>query len=257
MKKATVKFTKVDNKIAEGYLVETIDDVLTVKKFAEQRAEGLMRKFSLSGESSNRLDHMLHGVHPLEKAFGRLAIAYGLTQETNALFCIPNAMQQYISTLSHFVVKGETAFINKDFGIVGVKDYLEIVEAEPVDNIEYATRFVCPDGTKVIVLENDWEIPNESFRMFAKIDGKASMILELGLVPDIRLKQMLETFKNKGGDTVFVYTTGMGLEQMYNYSKIAISVGLTNFIFKFSISQSDGVKGFISHLSKWAKVKVL
>ncbi len=51
------------------------------------------------------------------------------------------------------------------------------------------------------------------------------------------LEEILRKFKHNSGKFVYVYTTGIDVDQMYNYVKSMISCKLLNLIIHFSDTQ--------------------
>lgn len=106
------------------------------------------------------------------------------------------------------------------------------------------------ENSKYINLENDPKLEIFTMDELSKIDENYSHILNLRHLSDNALRNTLKRFVKNGGDTVWQYTTGGDVEQMYSYSEIAIKAGVQHFIFYFNSGENEKIKDFISWLKR-------
>lgn len=116
---------------------------------------------------------------------------------------------------------------------------------------------VINDKTQYINLENDPHLEEHTRQYLGQRDPKFSYILNLGGYSKDALVQVFTEFKAKGGKTVYVYTTGMNVPQMYEYFDAAQKAGLHDFEFHFNAFITDRIQGFIEHIKTRANVTIL
>jgi len=136
-------------------------------------------------------------------------------------------------------------------------EFLTILESEEIDDIPYGSKIVIRENTKYLNLENAWELEYDATEWLWKKDRNFSYITEFGLLPEHGLKCQMEKFIENGGEHLYIYTTGRGIEQMYNYSKIALEVGIKSFVFNFHLGTNDKINEFIEWLKSHSKVEIL
>ena len=258
MKQATVKYDHSDN-ISCGILLESIDDLNEYKKIVRNAEHSTMVKFVKSNEPAERLDHVLYGLRPIEKALGSLAVMKGTLKGDNPIYHLGDCGDQYLIGLIKIINEGEKVFINPNGGYCSLKSgSINVLSVEEIDHYSNDVHYYIDKKSKVINLENDAEIEYEAREYMNKnFNRNYSFITELRLLNDRKLKQIFNEFTKIGGNTVYIYTTGRDVEQMYNYSKCAIECGLDKFIFQFNSGMDDKIKEFVSWLKQRAKVKIV
>ena len=142
-----------------------------------------------------------------------------------------------------------------------MEDSLEILEVleDNLTKIEAEASYSVRKDSKVINLENDWCLEDEAISFMNKRFGhyKYSYIKDLRTTSEGSYKSIFKKFKEQGGEYVYVYTTGIDVEQMYKYSLHALTAGLKNFIFQFTAGLDEDIQKFIDWLSARAKVEII
>lgn len=250
MKKAKVKYPYSED-LSEGILFESIDDIKIIEKELKKSEESVIKKFAMSGEPSSRLDHIINGFKPLEQVIASHACLKSSINEDNPIFYLRQASTLYLKTLVSTLKSGYKMFMNVNGGLCPCDDYLEIVETSEFKEFYNKPKTYLLKGSKVINLENDFELERDAVDYMYKRFDKFSYITELSLISKFHLKRILKSFFDNGGEFVYVYTTGRNIEQMYMYSECAITQGLKKFIFHFNCGEDSEIKKFI----KWLKSK--
>lgn len=260
MKKVRVKYIHTGD-IDEGILFESLDDINYLRPALKKAEAGVLTKFVKSEESPERLNHIVEGFKPLEKCIANLSILHGMCYNVNTIYTLGNSSETYIKSLSSQLEKGRQVFQNSNGGLCPVEFSLEILEVleEGLNKIEDEATFKIKKDSKVINLENDWSLEgkavdymNKRFKPYT-----FSYIKDLKSTRECQYKSIFKEFKNQGGEYIYVYTTGIDVEQMYKYSIHALDAGLNKFIFDFNKGLDKDINKFINWLSQRAEVEVL
>ena len=110
------------------------------------------------------------------------------------------------------------------------------------------------ENTKYINLENDPKLEKYSENYLKDKDVNYSYITNLSSHTNNQLKAIFKEFISKGGTTVYVYTTGMKIQQMYDYFNTAVDTGLSSFEFEFNSEITTDIKLFIDYAKERAKL---
>ena len=254
MKRATVKYHQRDDKATIGTLIESIEDLKEFQVLIESAAHNTSVKFIKSGEPPERLNHVSGSLRGIEKGIGALALNKGWMEENSPILHLGYASQMMITSILCFVAKGESVFVNEKGGICPM-DSLELIGVEIVEAI-FTPQPTLRSG-KVINLENDpeLEMPAWNFMENELKDKNFSYITELRLYDGKRLERTFKKFMEGGGDTIYVYTTGQDVDQMYEYSQAGLSAGIRKFIFQFKFGTDPNIDRFLEWLGHRANVQ--
>lgn len=262
MKTARVILTYLDNTEAEYYFIENEADLKEYAAFTMNIAERASREVLNSGVSINKFDHLIPSqsaeggimTMALIKAKGnRLKNDLSLAEPDEEFFSIWNnplwhvfpAALQKIDIMRSSLTKGEKLLVNRCGGITPVFDGTKIVEIYDKELEDGIPKDIIKKATAYIVLENDYVLPRESERYLKAVDPNHSTIFNLrGRFH--YLEDRLKKFMDNGGHTVFVYTTGMDVKQMYDYTKIILKVGLKNLVFHFNTGLTDDIQEYLN-----------
>ncbi len=264
MKSVKASYIGQSEKPIEGFLIEDSNDLEEYFKIIENNSLSCMTKMLTSKESIDRMDHVVPGMRPLEKALGALAVTrakLGLFGTNNPIFQVQGSAETMKHGMRLFIVKGQSLFVNRNGGYTPItKGVVEIVER--IENVQYKDKAKTPHipnrKTKVINLENDYEMEDYSHNFITNYlnDTSYSIVYELRLWTKNELINIFKDFIKQGGETIYVYTTGRDVEQMYEYSSAAIEAGLQDFRFCFNSGTDKDIDNFVSWLSERAKVKL-
>ncbi|HSE99778.1 MAG TPA: hypothetical protein VLA48_02690 [Nitrososphaeraceae archaeon] len=260
MKKVKVKYIHTGD-IDEGILFESLDDVKYIKEALKKAENGVITKFAKSGESAERLDHIIGGFKPLEKAIASLSCLTKLTHDINPIYSLGNSSGIYLKSLTSQLMQGREVFQNKNGGLCPVEFSLEVLEVleDNLSKIEDDPTYSIRENSKVINLENDWYLESKALDYMNKRFGNYtySYIKDLKTTSEASYKYIFKKFKEQGGEYIYVYTTGIDVEQMYEYSFHALDANLTKFIFDFNRGLDKNIQKFIDWLSERAEVEVI
>lgn len=261
MLKATVNY-KWENKQVEGYIIETFDDIEKLENFAHESGKKVVEKMLKTDLPVESFDH-LHSGPGLQGGLTYSSyLRSRLKSGVNPIREVDNVVFDYLGTAENILSDMDVpVFINSVGGLTPVtKDIIEIIESTPIEEIPISRpQPLIRKKTKVINLENDPELENVSkdyMENFLK-DNKFSCITEMRDFNYNELVEIFNDFKNKGGEIVYVYTTGGDVQQMYEYSKAAMESGLKEFIFDFNSGMNNDIKNFISWLSANVDVRLI
>jgi hypothetical protein len=153
------------------------------------------------------------------------------------------------------VANGETILVNNVGGYCTYDpDYYTIIN---VRETEIPKNYVINEGTKYINLENDPELEQHAIDYLERVDQNYSYITNLASHDYHSLVEIFGEFLKAGGDTVYVFTTGMNVEQMYEYESAARHAGIRKFEFEFNSGINNDIQKFIDYLKPLANVKIL
>jgi hypothetical protein len=257
MKKVRVKYI-MQNAEATGLLLEASDLKVLSAKLKESEL-GVMKKFIKSGESVGRLDHIVYGFQPIEKAIALLACTKANVLGTNPIYMLGDCSEAFLNTALTMIARQGSVFMNSSGGLCPVDGTLEILEVlEETNDFEKQVKFWMGKNSKVINLENDFEIERASREYMRNRFGENyAYIVDMKALPEREFIKIFTNFVEEGGKYVYVYTTGIDVEQMYEYSKYALQSGLRDFIFDFNCGIDKNIQKFIDWLSERANVEII
>lgn len=260
MKTATVKYPHVlqgENPLVKGIIVESADDIKLIRPELESAERGVLNKFVKSNESADRLAHIVSGFQPMERAIATLSISRGTLRGQNPIYLLGEASATYITTLLKLLAKGYTVFLNPSGGMCVLDETFEIIESEDFAGFTKEAKYYIGKDSEVINLENDFELEDEATDFMRKNFKNYSYIKDMKVLSEYQFIQIFKEFSDQGGTTVYVYTTGMDFEQMYEYSRYALKCGLKQFIFDFNSGLDTEIRKFVAWLKERAEVRVL
>ncbi len=254
-----VSYIHLKNKpLRDGIILSDMKDVVSFVKFADGKVQQAMTKLIKSGVTPDRYDHIVGSLGFIEKAVATTAVVKAGLENRNPLYEMGNARDMFVNGLIHMVSSRGAVFINENGGYSPVDELIihETKEIGSSDEIPVPVRYKIGEKTKVINFENDITIESAAdVYMRVKFQGKYSYIKEMRLLTKWQWEDVLKQFKDAGGDTVYVYTTGRDVEQMYEYSNHALDAGLKKFIFHFNEGTSPGITTFLEWLNVRAVVE--
>jgi len=159
---------------------------------------------------------------------------------------ITDSMAEKLLNMSRSLDEGEILLVNEVGGYCTYKDDYHTILTEG----EYLVpdTYTIKKNTKYINLENDPDLEQHTIDYLNKVDENFSFVLNLREYPYARLTNVFKEFMENGGDTVYVYTTGLDVPQMLDYSAAIIDSGLKKVVFEFNCGKNDRHDGVIEHL---------
>lgn len=255
MKKAIVRYVMSKNVEVEGIIIENEQDLSLLEKDSIKDANRITHKFVKSNYEKFDI-HFTGSLPNSQLALGVMAELKSLHNGKNPIHNLGYAVKRKIQTVKRILSKGQIAFLNPAGGvtsidgenIVLVKKMEEVTDMNPVEPVLVV-------GSRVINLENDCQLEKNAIEYMKNNYFQYSYITQLREYSDSELKEIFVRFKENGGETVYIYTSGYDVPQMYDYSKLAIAAGLNHFIFEFTAGHNKKINRFLKDLGGIAKVE--
>jgi len=259
--------------VAEYIMLENRDDLQAYAELLDNAGKQQITKCLNSPLFPQHVDHMLGardaGSQLLAVAY-YTASAHSLTHPephilNNPIYRIGEAAARKVQQLGKIIDAGNIPLIGSAGGYMWHDpprtEILEVYDKKPSSG---APADVRRTGAKVIVLENDWNLPKESRRYLERVYGKTQLGQgKFSIVYDLRghshdeLLDELKAHKLGGGDTVFVYTSGLDVPQMYDYTEAIIEAGIKGLVLYFTGDEPKDFDKYLAHFQGRLTIIVL
>lgn len=178
------------------------------------------------------------------------AVIEASSKGNNPIFNIDSAIHRKFLNFTNILVEYGSVLVNKVGGFCPyMPECHEIVSQHPHSfNKNKFDNVVLNDNTKYINLENDPMLEEHTINYLSSIDPHFSSIVNLRKFSVDELTTIFKEFKAKGGETVYVYTTGSDVPQMQDYSQAIINAGLKRVEFEFNAGFNDELNKVIDKL---------
>lgn len=114
-------------------------------------------------------------------------------------------------------------------------EHLEVVEVGEVIEELRQPKVFLKAGSKYLILENDLELETKAIEICSReFDENFSSIVDLRSISPEELRRHFNKFIKLGGIGLYVYTTAWDIEQLYQYTQIAIQCGFKILAFTFA-----------------------
>lgn len=240
MKRITVK--TIFDEVGEYLMIDTPETLSEYNALLEQTTTDKISSVLASKVAPDRWDHMCGD------SLGGSLLAAGWSQayvegNSNPLLNMVAHALQNTSVFTTAIANGETILVNDKGGYCYYDpNYHTIIDSS--DNIT-PTNYFIPKNTKYINLENDAELELKAIKYLDDVDPNYSYITHLASFDIPQLIEIFTLFKQAGGEVVYVYTTGINVSQMFDYTEAAISAGLLRFEFEFNAGMDDAIQEFL------------
>lgn len=245
----------------EMYLIENDDDASEYFRFNNNMAAKCFDHVLKHRLPIEKFDHMGWGYGTVESSIMMLALhrakhnkidvdRQGRSIWNNPLYQIFPAAAEKEFSIRKFYNEHGAILVNKSGGFMPLgRDQYTILETYDTVIHSKAPEDELNEGNKWIVLENDYSLPVESRKFLEKMDPNFSIVFDLRGHKEDRLVKTFEYFKKHGGEVVFVYTTGLDVEQMYEYVRCMKKADLNTLKFYFNTGRNPDIDKFL----EWAK----
>ena len=197
-----------------------------------------LTKLIKSKESVDNWDHY----QPSANAGAlRLAIGMSKVDGVNPIYSVDkyqcSISQNKLNTLlehGNVLINGVGGYTHYD------PEYMVVLskkEMKPIDQLK--NFYHIPSGTKYLNLENDPELEEYTQNTLSTIDVDFSYVVNLRSFSKERLEEVFTEFVSKGGQGLWIYTTGSDLEQLQDYVILASRVGIKKYYFTFNSGISE------------------
>lgn len=169
------------------------------------------------------------------------------------VFEIDKVMFKKFLNMAKYIANGRKVLVNRLGGYCPAPEDATFEFEEEID-LSFVPTYFINENTKYINLENDPKLEKYSENYLKDKDVNYSYITNLSSHTNNQLKAIFKEFISKGGTTVYVYTTGMKIQQMYDYFNTAVDTGLSSFEFEFNSEITTDIKLFIDYAKERAKL---
>jgi len=157
--------------------------------------------------------------------------------------------EKYANMTKH-ILNGETIIINPLGGYCFLSDDMTVTDEKEYVDIVDKTTYKIADNASYLNLENDAELEKTVIDFFDKHGAEQSYVLNLRNFDIGDLTKIFNEFAENGGHTVYVYTTGMDVDQMYDYSKALIRSNIDEILFDFNSGINDDINKVVAFLQE-------
>lgn len=246
MKQVIVK-DKFDT-IIDYTMLENIDDLLEYQESINRKVTETISRLLRSDGGPERWDHMIG--RDDEGGVMSAAIATANIRGGNPVYLAGELVNEKLRSFLRIIDGGEIILVNERGGYCTLTEgYHTIVEQNEVSS-EPKPSHVIPKNTRYINLENDPDLEQHTIDYLEKVDPFYSHITRLRNYSPMKLREVFKEFMANGGTHVYVYTTGIDVDQMMLYSRAIIDSGLKTVEFEFNAGMTDGIDGVIEFLRK-------
>jgi hypothetical protein len=261
MKTVKVTLPHLGNQVVEMYLIENEEDASEYFSFNKNIAAKCFDHVLKHRLPIENFDHMGFGYGTVESSIMTLALhraksnkidvdKQGRSIWNNPLYQLFPAAAEKEMHIRRFYDEHGAILVNKNGGFMPLeRDQYTILETYDTVIHSKAPQDEMNEKNRWIVLENDYMLPQESQTFLQKMDPNFSIVFDLRGHKEDRLFKTFEWFKKHGGEVVFVYTTGLDVEQMYEYTKCMKKAGLNTLKFHFNAGRNPDIDKFL----EWAK----
>lgn len=208
-----------------------------------------INKVMHSNVSVERWDHLLSGKNLGDSSLmvSWLTCKYG-AENKSPLLEVDNVLNGKFRTMAEKIADGEHILANY---VGGYMPYMEdCMSMKPDETYVAPLNYKIAKEASYINLENDPEIENHTKAWFYRNNASISYVVNLRDVIGEDLVNILNRFHMNGGHTVYVYTTGIDVSEMYQYASDIISSDINNVMFEFNSGISDEILEVIDYLKK-------
>lgn len=251
MKEVTISGTYISG---DWLLIENYETLIEYMEHVSERSAEQLVRLIKSETDVERWDHMI--TRTPEGSILAATIAKCKIQGKSPVFEFDSMLRVKFMNMLDDIHKGRKLLVNKLGGYCSMLDDWEIVAERDVD-FKFKPTHVVNKNTQYINLENDPTLEKHSVEFLESVDSNYSYVLNLHKYSPAMLESVFKKFIDAGGHTVFVYTTGINVPQMYEYFDAAINSGIKNFEFEFNSGLTDGINGFLAYAKSKCNVKVI
>jgi hypothetical protein len=247
MKKVQVYSERIDDTY-DGYLIADVEDFKGLQELVVDEVRRVTQLMLTCGLEPEKFDH-LH-TKGLGENFIRISCVRSQLKNINPIYLVGDAGDEYLQAIGRALAKGETLIVNKNGGwcnlSAGLKVVKEIGEFDRSDEVD----FYIHKNTRLLNLENDPYLDSDAREYLLANDKNYSYITELRAFSPEKLSKLMKEFVANGGQTLYVYTTALDVQQLKEYSSVAIASGIQDFVFHLSAEPGVGFSEAIKEIKR-------
>lgn len=248
MKKVTIKSSCMSG---EWLLISNFEELSVYMEHTSGQTSDLISSLIKNAIPKERWDHFI-----TQNAAGSIlahTLASCKIKGKSPIFEIDKFILQKFDTMMKWILEGEKLLVNDRGGFCTMPPDCTIVSEREVD-FSFKPTYSIKSDTSYINLENDPKLEDFSKKYLQSKDENYSYIVNLGHHSKEQLTDIFSEFVINGGHTVYVYTTGMKTDQMYQYFDIAYNCGINNFEFDFNSGVTPAIQDFLNYAQTKATV---
>jgi len=247
MLKVTLK-DEFDQIHSDCLLIQSLEDLDKIHEDTKAEAEEEMVKAITSKTRVDRWDHLFQGAGQ-GRALMRGGVYKAITQGGHPITFASGLLAQRHGSMSKMINNGQAIVINRMGGYFPLNgDRTVILKSEPYIKPGIESHIHLKTDTKILNLENDPELESHAVAYMEKIDPNYSYVTRLDKFSGPQLLSVITRFKELGGEVVYIYTTGMNVPQMRDYSQAIIESGLKKVIFEFNSGINTEIEEIVEYL---------
>ena len=232
----------------EATLLRNGDDLLEYFGKLSDDSSAYLTRLLRSGAHPERYDHMIPG-GPVGQVMTASVVSCKL-HGRNPILEFDSHFNKLQQGMVKTLMSGRNVIINPNGGYFGSDDESIVIrewDEQPSNPDTYHIAWGC----KIINLENDECLEPRTLEYMKSHDYNSkeefSYITEFHRYDTEALTEIFLKFYGAGGDEVYVYTTGINVNQMYDYLDAAIAAGLSSLVIEFNAGVTDEIQEFIDH----------
>jgi len=213
---------------SKGYeviLLDSVGDVLTYLQMAEEAATDVFTTLIEGDLDIERWTHYTERTNKYIRGTAQSSIVLGSLKETNPIYEIAGLLASKTQNMLKFIEDGKVVIVNRNGGYSYItSDYHTILNSEEINAGSLAkSKISLKKDSKLLVLENSPELPEAVEAKAIEMDPNFSSVCGLSKMSKEGIIDMLKSFTDGGGDSIYVQTTGYDIEQIKQVA------GIVNF----------------------------
>lgn len=252
--RVTIQHLNQNNAISENILITALSDLIP---YFDAVSSACVETFvRLMKENISPEQWKNHVESNQDSGLFFQSICEAEVRGNNPVFNLDHSIQRKLVNFTKLIVEKGSVMVNKNGGFCYFNESIhQIISRKPyMFNQSKLMNVTVRDNTTYINLENDPILEKHTVKLLSELDPNYSFITCLRKFSVTELTDIFTDFKSKGGQIVYVYTTGSDVPQMHDYAQAIINAKLSSVEFEFNAGYNPEFDGVIS-LLKEAGVK--
>ena len=249
MKKVIV-FNSILDQSYEAVLFSGISDFHSFKDFIDVECESAMKKMTQSPFHVQDFNNIEKDLRVFESLLVSHAIRRSLSNNVNPIFLLLECKDTYLNSLLKSLQNNNQVVMNKKGGFSTVKgkgkDEIKVVANQGDYIFQQLPEVNIKENTKILNIENSWNLESEALIYLKKNDSNFSFITEFYLLSEPDTIKYFKKFVANKGIQLYVYTTGLDTEQIKSYLNSAEIACIKEVVIEFSSAPPENTLNFIT-----------
>ena len=224
------------------FYLENLEDLYEFEKLSNNVNDDEITLALKTDIPESKWDHLFDG------SLGGMntAVATSNIVGGNLILLSASILNKKLDSIRKYISDGVPVVINKRGGYFPCIESMDIKILDIKEYIHDKRKYVnIPNNTKTINLENDLHLEKLAISYMKSIDPNYSSITKLREFDFLELVEIFKVFIKNGGQTAYIYTTGIDTEQMYEYTNALIVAGVQNVHFEFNSGINNKIQLFL------------